>query len=39
MSVHAAFLIYAITPLFFIVPPQWHGVARHGAASGAKDEG
>jgi uncharacterized membrane protein len=29
-SVHAAFIIYMITPFFFIVPPQWHGIARPG---------
>ncbi len=29
-SVHAAFIIYMITPLFFIVPPRWHGVAQPG---------
>ena len=21
----AAFVIYALTPLFYITPPQWHG--------------
>jgi len=31
---HAAFLIYMITPLFFIVPPQWHRMARSGSPTG-----
>ena len=26
ISIHAAFVIYMITPLFFIVPPRWDGV-------------
>jgi TMEM175 potassium channel family protein len=26
-SVHAAFVIYALTPLFYITPPRWHGPA------------
>lgn len=26
-SVHAAFVIYALTPLFYITPPRWHGAA------------
>jgi uncharacterized membrane protein len=25
VSVHAAFVIYALTPLFYITPPPWHG--------------
>jgi hypothetical protein len=24
-SVHAAFVIYALTPLLYITPPRWHG--------------
>jgi hypothetical protein len=31
-SVHAAFLLYMLTPLFFIVPPQPRRVAQPGAA-------
>ena len=27
-SVHAAFVIYLLTPLFYITPPHWHGVDR-----------
>jgi uncharacterized membrane protein len=34
-SVHAAFLIYLLTPLFFITPPQSYHVALPGAPSGA----
>lgn len=26
VSSHAAFVIYMLTPLFFIVPPKWHGI-------------
>jgi len=26
LSSHAAFVIYMLTPLFFIVPPKWHGI-------------
>jgi TMEM175 potassium channel family protein len=29
-SVHAAFLLYMITPLFFIVPPQARDAAQQG---------
>jgi TMEM175 potassium channel family protein len=25
VSVHAAFVIYLLTPLFYITPPEWHG--------------
>jgi len=32
-SVHAAFLLYLLTPLFFIVPLQSRRVAQAGAAS------
>jgi hypothetical protein len=35
-SIPAAFVIYALTPLFYITPPKWHGPAaaepRHGDA-------
>jgi hypothetical protein len=31
ISVHAAFLIYMITPLVFIVPPQSHGTRWTGS--------
>ena len=24
-SIPAAFFIYALTPLFYITPPKWHG--------------
>ncbi len=24
-NVHLAFIIYALTPLFYLVPPRWHG--------------
>jgi uncharacterized membrane protein len=27
VSVHAAFVIYALTPLFYITPPKFHGAA------------
>jgi uncharacterized membrane protein len=27
VNVHAAFVIYALTPLFYITPPKWHGPA------------
>ena len=33
VSVYAAFLIYLLTPLFFIVPPAARGIARHGGAA------
>jgi hypothetical protein len=36
-SVHAAFIIYMITPFFFIVPPQWHGVAQTGVEGGVAE--
>lgn len=26
-SIPAAFVIYALTPLFYITPPKWHGPA------------
>jgi len=26
VSSHAAFVIYMLKPLFFIVPPKWHGI-------------
>jgi hypothetical protein len=25
LSVHAALVIYLLTPLFYITPPEWHG--------------
>ena len=31
VSVHAALVIYLLTPLFYITPPEWHGKARPGA--------
>jgi uncharacterized membrane protein len=33
VNVHVAFIIYLLTPLFFIVPPEKRGVARPGAAA------
>ena len=27
LSIYAAFVIYALTPLFYITPPTWHGRA------------
>lgn len=35
-GVHMAFLIYALTPLFFIVPPAQRGVAQANAAEDAR---
>jgi uncharacterized membrane protein len=35
-SVHLAFLVYLLTPLFFIVPPAGRGVAQPGAAGDAR---
>jgi TMEM175 potassium channel family protein len=32
-SVHAAFVIYLLTPLFFIVPPAKRGSSQPGAAA------
>jgi hypothetical protein len=34
-SVHAGFLVYLLTPLFFIVPPTRRGVTQPGAARDA----
>jgi uncharacterized membrane protein len=31
VSVHAAFVVYLLTPLFYITPPDWHGKAQPGA--------
>jgi uncharacterized membrane protein len=31
VSVHAAFVVYLLTPLFYITPPEWHGHTRPGA--------
>jgi len=28
VSVHAAFIVYALTPLFYITPPQWRGTRK-----------
>jgi len=28
ISVHAAFLVYALTPLFYITPPEWRGARK-----------
>ena len=25
LNVHAALVIYLLTPLFYITPPEWHG--------------
>ncbi len=36
LSVHAAFVIYLLTPLFFIVPPTRRGVAQPSAAGAAQ---
>ncbi|MGA7490083.1 MAG: TMEM175 family protein [Xanthobacteraceae bacterium] len=35
-SVHAAFAIYALTPLFYITPPRFHGPAAPGLRHGAE---
>jgi uncharacterized membrane protein len=32
VSIHAAFVIYLLTPLFYITPPTWHGSTRGDAA-------
>jgi hypothetical protein len=37
-SVHAAFVIYMITPLFFITPPQARRVAQSEVASASPRE-
>jgi uncharacterized membrane protein len=34
-SVHAAFIVYLLTPLFFIVPPAPRGVGQPGGGAGA----
>jgi hypothetical protein len=31
VSVHAALVIYLLTPLFYITPPEWHGKMQPGA--------
>jgi uncharacterized membrane protein len=31
LSVHAALVIYLLTPLFYITPPEWHGKVQPGA--------
>jgi len=31
VSVPAAFVVYLLTPLFYITPPDWHGKAQPGA--------
>ncbi len=36
LSVYAAFIVYLLTPLFFIVPPTAGGVAQPGAAGNAR---
>jgi len=36
-SVHVAFLLYMLTPLFFITPPQPHRAVQTGAASDAAE--
>jgi uncharacterized membrane protein len=36
-SVHVAFLLYMLTPLFFITPPQSHRAVQTGAASDAAE--
>jgi hypothetical protein len=28
VNVYAAFVVYALTPLFYVTPPKWHGPAR-----------
>jgi len=35
VSVHAAFVIYLLTLLFYITPPEWHGQV-HGRADEKK---
>jgi uncharacterized membrane protein len=36
VSVHAAFVVYALTPLFYITPPRWHGPAAATARPSAE---
>jgi uncharacterized membrane protein len=31
LSVHAALVIYLLTPLFYITPPEWRGKVQPGA--------
>jgi uncharacterized RDD family membrane protein YckC len=31
VSVHAALVIYLLTPLFYITPPEWHGKTQPAA--------
>jgi hypothetical protein len=31
VSVHAALVIYLLTPLFYITPPEWHGKVQPAA--------
>jgi hypothetical protein len=31
LSVHAALVIYLLTPLFFVTPPEWHGKVQPAA--------
>lgn len=38
VSVHAAFVVYLLTPLFYITPPSWHG-PRAGSGAGGAHEG
>jgi uncharacterized membrane protein len=33
VSVHAAFAVYALTPLFYITPPEWRGARKRLSAS------
>jgi len=38
VSVHAAFVIYLLTPLFYITPPEWHGQTQAHADEKKLDE-
>jgi uncharacterized membrane protein len=31
VSIHAALVIYLLTPLFYITPPEWHGKVQPAA--------
>ena len=36
VSIYAAFVIYLLTPLFYITPPTWHGSTRDNTAAEKK---
>ena len=37
-NVYVAYVIYALTPLFYVTPPRWHGPAEQAAERSSEPE-